>query len=737
MKVTITGTQPLALPAGASSSPSGSSDDASWPTSPIGATEGLSTVSDGTTTVNPTSSVTVPLGGVVDNGSGEAALRFVPQVNGGIEAAPVVADATSAYEIDWATLNAVDLTLTTACTITFANVPTLSGEIAGIVVILRGDYAVTWPGAVTELNADPGGDIRMATVYTGDGTTFSAVYFPAWAAAVVYDNSSSGLTADNVQDAIDEVAASGGGDLPSYTADADTNVEITAGDGSTGEDGANIYLSGGDGPSGQAGGSVQLYAGTGDDGSDAPASIGVFGGDGAGNAGKVSITTDGSTGTSGQVLTSDGTYGTWEDATGGGGTPASTVESETTFGISAAVGTDTEYARQDHTHGSPADPTSGYGDIVTHDASEFATPGDIPSGGTPSLTLGTTNAAGSASTYVKTDATVAAFDATAPSTQAFGDSAAAGSAGKAARRDHKHAMPSDPTSGYGDIVTHDASEFSAPITDIVNLPTSETDDTLVLAPDGVGGVEFRAESGGGGGDLPVYTAPTGTDVVITAGAGSSSGGADAQLIAGDGDTGESGGDVTIRSGAGDDGSTDGSAVIVFGGSGSDPGSVAVYSNGSFGGSGQVLTSGGFTAAWEDPPIPTFHGCSVYKSTNYATGSTGDHPILCNSENFDTDGYHSTSTNTSRITIPTGLDGYYRFWGGGLQSAGTANYLAIKISNTTLKAVQGFINAQPYQTISSPPIYMAAGAYAELIVNGNCTISANAYSLQFSCELLGA
>ncbi len=38
-----------------------------------------------------------------------------------------------------------------------------------------------------------------------------------------------------------------------------------------------------------------------------------------------------------------------------GGTPATTVTDETTFGITPAVGTDTEYARQDHTHGSPDD----------------------------------------------------------------------------------------------------------------------------------------------------------------------------------------------------------------------------------------------------------------------------------------------------------------------------------------------------------------------------------------------
>lgn len=37
------------------------------------------------------------------------------------------------------------------------------------------------------------------------------------------------------------------------------------------------------------------------------------------------------------------------------------------------------------------------------------------------------------------------------------------------------------------------------VADILDLPTAETDDTLVLAPDGAGGVEWRAETGGGGG----------------------------------------------------------------------------------------------------------------------------------------------------------------------------------------------------------------------------------------------
>lgn len=41
---------------------------------------------------------------------------------------------------------------------------------------------------------------------------------------------------------------------------------------------------------------------------------------------------------------------------GGGGTPASTVVSETTPGLSPVVGTSTDYARGDHSHGTPAIP---------------------------------------------------------------------------------------------------------------------------------------------------------------------------------------------------------------------------------------------------------------------------------------------------------------------------------------------------------------------------------------------
>lgn len=62
----------------------------------------------------------------------------------------------------------------------------------------------------------------------------------------------------------------------------------------------------------------------------------------------------------------------------------------------------------------------------------------------PTIALGSAASAGTSGQATQTDATIAAFDVTAPSTQAFGDSAAVGAAAFAARRDHKHAMMAAP-----------------------------------------------------------------------------------------------------------------------------------------------------------------------------------------------------------------------------------------------------------------------------------------------------
>lgn len=65
-------------------------------------------------------------------------------------------------------------------------------------------------------------------------------------------------------------------------------------------------------------------------------------------------------GQAGKVATVNATETALEFTTptgGAGGTPASSVTDETTYGITPAVGTSTNFARQDHTHGTPTTPT--------------------------------------------------------------------------------------------------------------------------------------------------------------------------------------------------------------------------------------------------------------------------------------------------------------------------------------------------------------------------------------------
>lgn len=102
-----------------------------------------------------------------------------------------------------------------------------------------------------------------------------------------------------------------------------------------------------------------------------------------------------------------------------------------------AAGTSVKVARGDHVH---AHPVIASGNLHP----EYALDSDVPAFATPAIVLGSAAAAGVATTVIRSDGTIVAFDATAPSTQAFGDAAAVGAAAFAARRDHKHAMPADP-----------------------------------------------------------------------------------------------------------------------------------------------------------------------------------------------------------------------------------------------------------------------------------------------------
>lgn len=203
--------------------------------------------------------------------------------------------------------------------------------------------------------------------------------------------------------------------------------------------------------------------------------------------------------TTGQVPTYDRADGLWKPSTPVVLTPAATVVSETAFGQAAAVGGDLSYARQGHTHGTPADPVPGHvaaGDphtqyvtSVTANAPLTSTAGRtpaisattgqtagtlaagnddrFPTAGQKAALPGTAGVPSGTNLYVTGDdprntnartptahATTHApggTDAIAtgtPGTLGFGGAPAEGNATTIARSNHAHGMPADPVPAH-------------------------------------------------------------------------------------------------------------------------------------------------------------------------------------------------------------------------------------------------------------------------------------------------
>jgi hypothetical protein len=87
----------------------------------------------------------------------------------------------------------------------------------------------------------------------------------------------------------------------------------------------------------------------------------------------------------------------------------------------------------------PSDWNASHSGINDHDHSAATTQGGAVAFNTPTIVLGSAAAAGAATKPIRSDATIAAFDATIPSDT--GSAGATGSAAFASRRDHVHKAP--------------------------------------------------------------------------------------------------------------------------------------------------------------------------------------------------------------------------------------------------------------------------------------------------------
>ena len=166
-----------------------------------------------------------------------------------------------------------------------------------------------------------------------------------------------------------------------------------------------------------------------------------------------------------------------------------------------------------------------------------------------------------------------------------------------------------------------------------------------------------------------------------------------------------------------------------------------------GSNGQVLTADSTAATglkWAAAGS-SFVGCSLYQSAAQSVPDSTYTAITFNSELFDTDAYHSTSSNTSRITIPAGKAGKYLFtrkinWAGAI---GAGSYCIFKMykNGTDLANYGGYAMTSNGQlAVADSMIIDAAEAdYFEIFVYQNTGGSSNTSSggTYFSCQYLGA
>lgn len=84
-------------------------------------------------------------------------------------------------------------------------------------------------------------------------------------------------------------------------------------------------------------------------------------------------------------------------------------------------------------------------------------------------------------------------------------------------------------------------------------------------------------------------------------------------------------------------------------------------------------------------VRPFRGVTVYNTAGQTITTAVATSVLFGAEEVDTDGFHDTSTNTERLTVPTGLSGRYFFEACASFAAGggTRRGLRVRKNNTTI------------------------------------------------------
>lgn len=163
-------------------------------------------------------------------------------------------------------------------------------------------------------------------------------------------------------------------------------------------------------------------------------------------------------------------------------------------------------------------------------------------------------------------------------------------------------------------------------------------------------------------------------------------------------------------------------------------------------SGQVLTVSGGVPTWATAASGvTYVGASLYRDNNNQsiTQNTAT-AILFPNEEWDTDGFHSTSTNTSRFTIPTGKGGKYQLnvmqW---YSSTPTSSQLYLYKNGSAITGngmnvgIFGYSTGPADITIGTVTFNAVAGDYFEVFTYHSSTGARNINYVYANFSYLGA
>lgn len=169
-----------------------------------------------------------------------------------------------------------------------------------------------------------------------------------------------------------------------------------------------------------------------------------------------------------------------------------------------------------------------------------------------------------------------------------------------------------------------------------------------------------------------------------------------------------------------------------------------------GSDGQVLTAdaastGGMKWAAAVPATKTVR---VSLTANLALTTATNTTVSFTTEQFDTDGFHDTVTNPSRLTVPAGLGGKYiitaaAFFGPGASGSGWSQSVQAKLNGTTVLALATTPDGQSSYGSSAHVTTvetLAAGDYIEMIASqasgANLNLSAGRNTTYLTMTRLG-